>query len=83
MSNPDSKHILMHLKELCPLITNEHLAESNSYILLLSVIGGETFIVVANSMDSGVPFLKIWNLLSSLCPQKDSYGILCLTRENS
>ena len=58
ISNPDSKHILMYLKELCPLITNKHLAESSSYNLLLSVIGGETFIVVADSMEPGEPSLK-------------------------
>ena len=65
MSNPDSKNIVMLLKVLCPLITNEHIAESCTYNLLLSVTGGEMYTVVAYSMHSGVPFLKISDLLSS------------------
>jgi hypothetical protein len=57
-SNPDSKHIVMYLKELCSLITNKHLAESSSF---LSVIGGETYTVVVNSIGSCEPLLQIWD----------------------
>jgi hypothetical protein len=70
MSNANSKHTVMYLKEFCPFISNEHLKGSSSYILHLSVSGGETYIVVAKSMDYGVPFLQILDLFSLFCLQK-------------
>jgi len=70
MSNLNSIHITAYLKELCPLITKELLAESSAYALLLTVIKGETYNLVINSMDSWVPFLQMWDLLYSFRPQR-------------
>jgi hypothetical protein len=53
MSDFNSRHITTYLKELCPLITKEQLAESSAYALLLTVTKGETYNLVLNSMDSG------------------------------
>ncbi len=41
MSNLNSRHITTYMKELCPLITKEQLAESSAYSLLLTVTKGE------------------------------------------
>ncbi len=70
MSNLNATHITAYLKELCPLITKEQLAESSAYALLLTVTKGETYNLVLSSMDSGVPFLQIWGLLYSFRPQR-------------
>ena len=51
MSDFNSSHITTYLKELCPLITKEQLAESSAYALLLTVTKGETYNLVMNSMD--------------------------------
>jgi len=70
MSNLNSRHIVKYLKELCPLIMNEQLAESSAYTLLLTVTKGETYNLVMKSMNSGVLFLQIWDLLYTFRPQK-------------
>ena len=62
MSNLNSIHITAYLKELCPLITKELLAEISAYAFLLTVTKGETYNLVIKSMNSGVPFLHMWDL---------------------
>jgi hypothetical protein len=78
MSNLNATHITAYLKELCPLITKEQLAESSAYALLLTVTKGETYNLVLSSMDSGVPFLQIWGLLYSFRPQRKTQAEISL-----
>ncbi len=49
MSNLNSRHITTYLKELCPLITKEQLAESSAYALLLTATKVETYNLVINT----------------------------------